>query len=449
MGVKVSNNAFGTLSAGISSSDTTVTLDSGQGSRFPTLGAGDYFYATLVDTSNNLEIVKVTARSSDSMTVTRAQDNTTAQAFSIGDRFELRPVAALFEDIITEGSASITNDGYIVHKSSATDPTSPTVGQVFYDTANNLVKHWNGTRWIVMSNTFSASGGTETTITVGSDTYRVHTFTSSGTFTVQSGSKNVEYLIIGGGGGGGGHSANGYYNDGGGGGGAGGYRTNVSSATSGGGASAEASYTALTGAYTVTVGAGGSSVSNSIRSNPGNDSSVFGITSVGGGGGGVGAWNPPVGAIGGSGGSGGGSANGYGVGGSGGAGTSGQGYAGGGLNSSNQTAGGGGGAGALGGTAGANSGAGGNGVSSSINGTATTRAGGGGGGGVNGNGNSGGASGGSGGGGNGADNNTLNAAHGTANTGSGGGGSGGSTSALAKVGANGGSGIVIIRYIED
>jgi hypothetical protein len=36
------------------------------------------------------------------MTVTRAQDNTTATAFAIGDRFELRPVAALFEDIITE-----------------------------------------------------------------------------------------------------------------------------------------------------------------------------------------------------------------------------------------------------------------------------------------------------------------------------------------------------------
>ena len=104
MGVKVTNNAFGTLSAGISSSDTTVTLDSGQGARFPTLGAGDYFYGTLVDTSNNLEIVKVTARSSDSMTVTRAQDNTTAQAFSIGDRFELRPVAALFEAIQDEAS---------------------------------------------------------------------------------------------------------------------------------------------------------------------------------------------------------------------------------------------------------------------------------------------------------------------------------------------------------
>ena len=89
MGVKVTNNAFGTISAGINNSDTTIVLDSGQGARFPSLSSGDFFFGTLIDTSNNLEIVKVTARSTDSMTVTRGQDNTSARAFSIGDRFEL------------------------------------------------------------------------------------------------------------------------------------------------------------------------------------------------------------------------------------------------------------------------------------------------------------------------------------------------------------------------
>jgi len=98
MGLKVTNNAFGTLSAGISNSDVTITLEAGQGARFPTLGAGDYFYATLIDVSNNLEIVKVTARSTDSMTVVRAQDGTTARAYSANDRFELRPTAALFNE---------------------------------------------------------------------------------------------------------------------------------------------------------------------------------------------------------------------------------------------------------------------------------------------------------------------------------------------------------------
>ena len=98
MGLKVTNNAFGTLNASINSSATTIVLVAGQGARFPTLSAGDYFYATLIDTSNNLEIVKCTARSTDTLTVVRAQDNTTARAYATNDRFELRPTAALFNE---------------------------------------------------------------------------------------------------------------------------------------------------------------------------------------------------------------------------------------------------------------------------------------------------------------------------------------------------------------
>ena len=98
MGLKVTNNAFGTLNASINSSATTIVLVAGQGARFPTLSAGDYFYATLIDTSNNLEIVKCTARSTDTLTVVRAQDNTTGRAYATNDRFELRPTAILFNE---------------------------------------------------------------------------------------------------------------------------------------------------------------------------------------------------------------------------------------------------------------------------------------------------------------------------------------------------------------
>jgi hypothetical protein len=73
-------------------------LTSGQGARFPTLTASDYFYATLIDTSNNLEIVKCTARSTDVLTVVRAQESTTARAYSTGDRIEIRLTAQTFLD---------------------------------------------------------------------------------------------------------------------------------------------------------------------------------------------------------------------------------------------------------------------------------------------------------------------------------------------------------------
>ena len=98
MGLKVTNNAYAVLNASITSSSTTIVLVAGQGARFPTLSAGDYFYATLIDTSNNLEIVKCTARSTDTLTVERGQDNSTARAYATNDRFELRPTAALFNE---------------------------------------------------------------------------------------------------------------------------------------------------------------------------------------------------------------------------------------------------------------------------------------------------------------------------------------------------------------
>ncbi len=114
MGLKVTNNAFGTLNAGINSSATTIVLTAGQGARFPTLSAGDYFYATLIDTSNNLEIVKVTARSTDTMTVVRGQDSTTARSYSTNDRFELRPTAALFNELATTAEGALPKSGGVM-----------------------------------------------------------------------------------------------------------------------------------------------------------------------------------------------------------------------------------------------------------------------------------------------------------------------------------------------
>lgn len=111
MGVLVKNNAYSTLASGITNSATTIVLATGTGARFPAAGGSDYFYATLIDTSNNLEIVKVTARSTDTLTVVRAQDDTSARAFSTGDRIEVRVTAALLSDIrdsVTPSDGSVS-----------------------------------------------------------------------------------------------------------------------------------------------------------------------------------------------------------------------------------------------------------------------------------------------------------------------------------------------------
>ena len=108
MGVKFANNAYATLATSATSGDINVTVTSGQGARFPTLAGGDYFFLTLIDSSNNLEICKCTARAGDVLTITRAQEGTTARSYSAGDRAELRITAAGIEDATTIASGAIT-----------------------------------------------------------------------------------------------------------------------------------------------------------------------------------------------------------------------------------------------------------------------------------------------------------------------------------------------------
>lgn len=102
MSIKFTNNATATLAASITTSSTSLTVTTGQGALFPTLAAGDYFYATLVDSSNNIEIVKITARSSDTLTATRAQEGTTARAYAAADKLELRVTAAALTNFATQ-----------------------------------------------------------------------------------------------------------------------------------------------------------------------------------------------------------------------------------------------------------------------------------------------------------------------------------------------------------
>ena len=273
----------------------------------------------------------------------------------------------------------------------------------------------------------SATGGTVTDIAVGGIDYRVHTFTSSGSFVVTNGG-SVEYLVVGGGGGGGSTRT-----------------TEDVVAGSGGGAggflSGNHSVTAQT--YTITVGGGGAGATNDNVSGSTGSNSVFDSFTAFGGGGGAGGGGL-VGNNAGSGGSGGGATRFK----TEGTGTAGQGNNGGKMSGTANGGGGGGGAGAVGGTlsAGGAGAAGGAGTASSITGTSVTYAGGGGGGDYNGGGP---GAGGLGGGGAGGTTGTAGAA-GAVNLGGGGGGaaSSPSTPRPPQSGGNGGSGIVIVRYIK-
>lgn len=98
--IKFTNFARTALAVGVGSGDVTMSVTGGTGALFPALTAGQYFYAVLENAALDREIVKVTARATDTFTVTRAQDNTTARAWVAGDIVSLRFVAAAISDAV-------------------------------------------------------------------------------------------------------------------------------------------------------------------------------------------------------------------------------------------------------------------------------------------------------------------------------------------------------------
>jgi hypothetical protein len=134
-------------------------------------------------------------------------------------------------------------------------PGTPVAGQLRYNSTLDQAEVYSGTEWkAVGGSPFDASGGTETTV----DGFKIHTFTTSGTFTPALNREGkIEYLVVGAGG-------SGAYNSiqGGGGGGAGDVKTGFLTIAKG------------TAPMTVTVG-------TNVSGN-GNPSSFSTITSNGG-----------------------------------------------------------------------------------------------------------------------------------------------------------------------
>ena len=130
MAIKFTNNATSTLASGIASGATSLTVATGQGALFPTLGGSDYFYCTLSNVTNTIEIVKVTARSTDTFTIVRAQDNTTASAFVTGDKVELRLVAGVLNNTAIIDQTNVFTAAQTVNINGTVGATTPAAATV-------------------------------------------------------------------------------------------------------------------------------------------------------------------------------------------------------------------------------------------------------------------------------------------------------------------------------
>jgi len=158
------NNAGTTLASGITNSATSLTVSTGSGALFPTLTGSQYFYCTLQQASGGaLEIVKVTARSTDTFTIVRAQDGTTALSFVTGDYVQLRLTAA---DLNNFGQLDSTNTWASAQTFSAAPIITPLTG-LLYGNASSALTAATAAQVVSVIGSTAVTNATNVTGTVG------------------------------------------------------------------------------------------------------------------------------------------------------------------------------------------------------------------------------------------------------------------------------------------
>ncbi len=120
---RFANNASTTLGGSISPTATSITVAAGTGARFPSPAVGQYFTATLFAAGSSTglpdEIVRVTSRTGDTMTVVRAQEGTTAQSWSVGDTFANFITAGFLNQLVDSSSLQGQAGNYAVDSGTA------------------------------------------------------------------------------------------------------------------------------------------------------------------------------------------------------------------------------------------------------------------------------------------------------------------------------------------
>ncbi|HGK7507590.1 TPA: hypothetical protein ACJ569_003550 [Kluyvera cryocrescens] len=269
-----SNNASTVLASSINASATTLTVNTGAGSLFPSPVAGtSFFKLTLIDaaTGQLTEIVHVTARTGDVMTIERAQEGTAARVWSAND------IAA---NMMTAGTLS-----YILGNFQPLDATLTALAALA-GSADKL-PYFNGedTAELTALTAFSReilaqtdADGVLSKLGLGDvDSGRLigppQIFTSSGTYTPNPKAKKIIVEVQGGGGGGAGTNS-----------------PSTMSSASGSGASGAYAKAMINNptTQTITVGSGGTGgVANPAGNGNAGGQSSFGtlVTAVGGNGG--------------------------------------------------------------------------------------------------------------------------------------------------------------------
>lgn len=142
------NNAASTLATAIDTDDTSVIVASGHGARFPTCCTGSQDFYIAVQSGATIEFMRVTNRSTDTLTVVRAQQSSSAASFGIGSRVEQRPTRGTFERFRDLTNANVTpeDDKILIGDSTPKyvkiaipDCDNATTSKLLYDTTTNAL----------------------------------------------------------------------------------------------------------------------------------------------------------------------------------------------------------------------------------------------------------------------------------------------------------------------
>lgn len=135
------NNAVSTLATGASLVATTLTVQTGHGSRFPAPGSGQGFVAT-IQNGAAYEIVLCTSRAGDVLTVQRAQDGTAAQTWASGSSVDLRVPKMVLDNFAQKDTTIPSAGGTMTGALLLDDSTSLTAPPLAFDgDANTGVAH--------------------------------------------------------------------------------------------------------------------------------------------------------------------------------------------------------------------------------------------------------------------------------------------------------------------
>jgi len=101
------NNAVAQLRTSLTTGATSLQVEIGSGALFPSPSGSDVFALTIEDRRTRvLEIVYVTARAGDTMTIVRAREGTTAKAFAAGAEVSCRITSAMLADLRNQQMAA-------------------------------------------------------------------------------------------------------------------------------------------------------------------------------------------------------------------------------------------------------------------------------------------------------------------------------------------------------